>query len=88
MIFQQGDSIDWLKVICSFIPYIVTIIFLRIIWGPDVFSKAAWQEEGFSSQSDWYKNSQSFVAKMSRLNVRPIYIILLIVAFIIGFIYL
>jgi len=87
VIYKEGN-INWFEFFYSTIPLIVTMIFLRLIWGPDIFSKAAWQKENFTSYSDWYKNSQSFFARMSRFNMRVALRIIFIVVPIIVAIYL
>jgi hypothetical protein len=90
MISQQPNTIEGLlMVLCSFIPLIITVFFLRKIWGPDFLNNNPhWKREGFSNRSDWLKNSKTFNARIRNNSVRPIYILLSILAIILGFIFL
>ena len=67
---HRGLKPDWKLVFISFLPLIFVLLVLRIIWGPDYFRKSTWQEEGYSSFKEWFKNSQTFNAKFFRFNLK------------------
>ena len=67
---HRGLKPDWKLVFISFLPLIFVLLILRIIWGPDYFRKSTWQEEGYSSFKEWFKNSQIFNAKFFRFSLK------------------
>ena len=67
---HRGMKPDWKLVFISFLPLIFVLLILRIIWGSDYFRKSTWQEEGYSSFKEWFKNSQTFNAKFFRFNLK------------------
>ena len=76
---HKGAGTNWKLIFISFLPLIVVLGGLRIIWGPEIFSYSIWREEGYSSFSEWFKKSQSLNGKFFRIIIKWIIPIVLAV---------
>ena len=79
---RRGMEPNWILIFISFLPLIFVLLFLRIIWGPDIYKKSVWKEEGYSNFEEWSQNSQTFNVKLIRFIVKflmPIMFILTII---------
>ena len=68
---HRGMKPDWILVFISFLPLIIILLILRIVWGQDFINrKSIWKEEGYTSFEEWFKISQTFNAKFFRFNFK------------------
>lgn len=66
MFFHGESETNWFLVFLSCLPFFIVMGIFWIAWGPNGFRKATWQEEGYKSFKDWFRNSESFQAKYVR----------------------
>jgi hypothetical protein len=67
---NKETKTNWIIISISFLPLLIVLGGLRLIWGPDTFRKSAWREEGFSSFSEWFRKSQTLHGKFFRINIK------------------
>ena len=89
MVFYFGKyEVNWLHVFYSFLPLFVSLLFLKILWGRDMLRDSIWEEEGFSSFSEWYANSQTFNGKFFRISIKMFIPSIILAGIILGIIFL
>lgn len=80
---HKGTGTNWKIISLSFLPLFIVLGGFRFFWGPDIFAKSTWREEGFSSFSEWFKKSQTLNGKSFRFIIKyffPVFIAITILA--------